>query len=55
MMLAITYYQMLPEVILDSPITAACAGRFGQDILVGTAAGELCNVSWLGEVNHTLV
>jgi hypothetical protein len=42
--------QAYPPVILDSPITAACSGKFGSNILVGTASGAVALVSWLGEI-----
>ncbi|CAM9779014.1 unnamed protein product, partial [Discosporangium mesarthrocarpum] len=35
---------------IDSSITAMCQGRFGQDILAGTANGKIYGVSWQGTV-----
>ncbi len=39
-----------PPVILQSSITAMCAGNFGRGILVGTRCGMVAKISWLGEV-----
>ncbi len=39
-----------PPVILESSITALCAGKFGRSILVGTCSGVIAKISWLGEV-----
>eukprot|EP01084_Bolivina_argentea_P045999 84681_1 len=39
-----------PPVILESSITAMCAGKFGRSILVGTRSGMVAKISWLGEV-----
>ncbi len=39
-----------PPVILESSITAMCAGKFGRSILVGTCSGMIAKISWLGEV-----
>ncbi|CAM9647563.1 unnamed protein product [Choristocarpus tenellus] len=42
---------VVAEVVgVDSNITAMCQGRFGQDLLVGTADGKFYGISWQGTI-----